>query len=135
MIYTGGCLCGALRYRAELPPVESGYCHCSLCRRSTGAPVMAFASFPTAGFTYTSGTPTFYPSSSWGRREFCNQCGAQIAYRDNGAAQTVDVNLGTLDDIAAVEPTHHIYTSDGVAWLTIKDRLPRYPHDREESGE
>ncbi|TQV70727.1 GFA family protein [Exilibacterium tricleocarpae] len=127
MNYKGGCLCGALRYQAERVPVTTGYCHCSLCRRSTGAPVVAFASFPIDGFTYTRGTPSIYRSSPTGRREFCNQCGTQIAYRDLDDPETVDVNSGTLDNIEHVEPTHHIFTADGVRWLNLGDHLPRYP--------
>ncbi|WP_119460186.1 GFA family protein [Rhodospirillaceae bacterium SYSU D60014] len=40
----GGCLCGAIRYRVSTPPLQAGYCHCRLCQRSTGAPVLSWAS-------------------------------------------------------------------------------------------
>ena len=46
----GGCLCGALRYRLDAAPLDIGYCHCSMCRRSTGAPVLAWACIPAAAF-------------------------------------------------------------------------------------
>ena len=40
--HTGGCLCGAIRYRITGAPVEALYCHCRMCRRAHGAPVVAW---------------------------------------------------------------------------------------------
>lgn len=126
MTYKGGCLCEAIRYRAERDPVETGYCHCYLCRRSTGGIVAAYASFPVESFQYTSGEPSIFPSSTHGHREFCNQCGTQIAYRRSENAETIDVNSSSLDDLSTVKPQHHIYTGSSVPWLQINDDLPRY---------
>jgi hypothetical protein len=125
----GGCLCGALRYRVDAEPLDTGYCHCTMCRRSTGAPVLAWASVPAAAFAYTEGQPTVYLSSSWGQREFCAGCGAQICYRDQGSAETpktVEINSGCLDDPAAAPPRHHIYDADRIPWFETADALPRY---------
>ncbi len=122
----GGCLCGSLRYRVGAEPLDAGYCHCSLCRRSTGAPVLAWASIPVASFAYTKGRPAIYLSSSWGQREFCASCGAQICYRDQGAAETVEINVGGLDAPASSPPQHHIFTGDRIPWFETADDLPRY---------
>jgi hypothetical protein len=124
----GGCLCGALRYRVSADPVDTGYCHCSLCRRSTGAPVLAFASFPVDSFTYVDAEPAIYNSSGRGHREFCSTCGTQICYRDSGAAVTVDVNVGSLDDPQAHPPRCHIHASDRILWFDSADDLPRHEH-------
>jgi len=126
MIFSGGCLCGALRYESKQDAVETGYCHCLICRKSTSAPLVAFASFPIDCFLYTKGVPSIYLSSSTGMREFCGQCGTQICHRAIDAPETVDVNSGTLDDISLVPPKFHIYTKDSVPWLEINDELPRY---------
>lgn len=131
MEYSGGCFCGELRFRPDVEPVETGYCHCSICRRTTGAPFLAFASFPVESFTYTKGEPKIFESSSKGRREFCSICGTQISFRESGAAKTLDVNSGALDEINAVAPDHHIYTSNQVEWLEIDDQFPRYENERE----
>jgi hypothetical protein len=129
MIFTGGCYCGAIRYRSELNPVETAYCHCSICRRTTGAPLLAFASFPTDGFTYTKGTPAIFNSSSHGQREFCSTCGTQICFRTTETADMVDVSSGSLDELDSVAPTHHIYVADQVSWLKLADQLPRHDED------
>ena len=122
----GGCLCGALRYRVDADPLDTGYCHCTLCQRSTGAPVLAWASIPVASFIYTKGQPAIYRSSPWGQREFCAGCGAQICYRDQKGAETVEINLGCLDTPASISPKHHIFTGDRIPWFETADDLPRY---------
>ena len=122
----GGCLCGAIRYRVSTPPLQAGYCHCRLCQRSTGAPVLPWASVPLDGFAYTRGTPVDYRSSAWGMRQFCGGCGAQILYRDAGSPTEISINLTTLDDPAAIVPDHHIWTSSRIRWFEVADDLPRY---------
>jgi hypothetical protein len=125
-MYEGGCLCGALRFVAEVRPVATGYCHCTLCRRSTGAPVLGWASFPVEKFSYSKGRATRYASSDWGHREFCNLCGTQICYRQTDGATTVDVNVGCMDDPSEFPPKHHIYAKDRISWFETADDLPRH---------
>ena len=43
----------------------------------------------------------------------------------------MEVNSGALDEINAVVPEHHIYTSSRVKWLELDDQLPRYENERE----
>ena len=38
----GGCLCGGVRYRISAEPHHASYCHCRMCQRSAGAPVVAW---------------------------------------------------------------------------------------------
>src|SRR5262245_36008069 len=63
---TGGCLCGAIRYETDVAPIDTGYCHCRMCQRASGAPVLAWASFPIDAFRYTAGAPQAYVSSAIG---------------------------------------------------------------------
>jgi hypothetical protein len=127
--FTGGCLCGKLRYAARCEPTDSGYCHCRLCQRSSGAPVLAWASFPTGCFEYLEGSPALYRSSPHGQREFCAVCGTQIAYREIGGS-TLEINLASLDDPASIEPRLHIFTASRIPWFDTADALPRYPDGR-----
>jgi len=121
----GGCLCQSLRYVARVEPIDAGYCHCRTCQRSSGAPVLAWASFPADSFGYTQGSPTSYRSSPRARREFCEKCGTQIAFREDGSA-SVDVNIGSLDSPEAVTPEYHIWTESRICWFDTRDSLPRY---------
>ncbi len=126
-MYDGGCLCGALRFSVKVRPINSGYCHCTLCQRSTGAPVLAWAMFSVDAFTYTKGRATHYQSSSWGHREFCNQCGTQIGFRETDAATTIEVNVGCMDNPSEFPPEYHIYANDRSSWFDTADDLPRHP--------
>lgn len=126
-MHSGGCFCGALRYACDADPVEQGYCHCSICRRTTGGTLVAFASFPVAHFRYLQGHPAVFQSSARGQREFCSRCGTQIAFRGSHAPATVDVNIGSLDDPTRVPPQFHIFDQDRLSWLQISDSLPRHP--------
>lgn len=121
----GGCHCGALRYRLT-KAADSGYCHCRICQRTTGAPVLAWMHIPAGGFALTKGTPNVYKSSSWGERLFCGTCGAQLLYRDSDTPEVVDINVGCLDDPGAAAPACHIFTKDRIAWFDTADNLPRH---------
>ena len=127
MEHWGGCACGDLRFRATADPVDTGFCHCRICQRTTGAPVLAYVSFPVAAFTYTAGTPARYASSALGHREFCSRCGTQIAFRQAVGAVTVDVNAGAMDEPGRYPPARHIWCESAIAWLALADALPRHP--------
>jgi hypothetical protein len=126
--FSGGCMCGSLRYAAR-DRIDAGYCHCRMCQRSSGAPVLAWVSFPAQAFAYESGSPAVYRSSDHGQREFCPSCGTQVAFRDTLRKTNVDVNIGSLDHPDAVEPQYHIWIGSRVAWFDTADDLPRYPDD------
>lgn len=124
--HDGGCACGQLRFRSLAPPLDTGYCHCRICQRTTGAPVLAYVSFPVTAFAYTAGTPRHYASSTIGDREFCSHCGTQIAFRRRSDAVTVDVNVGAMDDPAAYPPRRHIWCDSAIPWLDLGGALPRF---------
>ena len=126
MTYGGGCACGALRFECTSAPLESGYCHCWTCQKTSAAPVLAFVSFAIADFNYVSGEPSIFRSSEHGRREYCRECGTQIAYRDAHGAQSIEVNSCSLDEPAGVIPSYHIWYRSRVPWFSIDDLLPRY---------
>jgi len=124
--YPGGCLCGALRYRACGEVIDVGYCHCRICQRSSGAPVLAWASFRSEGFSYTKGSPAIYRSSEQASREFCSVCGTQIVFREDGKSRA-DVNVASLDRPQQLMPRYHIWTESRIDWFETADELPRYP--------
>ncbi|MCC7414431.1 MAG: GFA family protein [Gammaproteobacteria bacterium] len=122
----GGCHCRAVRFAVSAAPLDSGYCHCDICRRTTGAPVLAWASFPRQAFRYVASRPTVYRSSPWGERHFCPRCGAQTAFCSDRAGDTIDVNVGCLDEPRCCAPRRHEFTAERLEWLHIEDSLPRH---------
>lgn len=127
---TGGCACGAVRYRLDAPPFDAGYCHCDLCRRASGAPLLAFASVPADAFVLVSGTPGKWQSTSFGERWFCRDCGTQLAMRVDHQPDTVDFTLGSLDHPELVSPGFHIFFASRPCWFDVRDELPRHPRFR-----
>ena len=124
---TGGCLCGAVRFRIEEPPDWISYCHCRDCRKATGAPLVAFVGAATVALRFEGEVePTHYGSSPEVRRSFCPRCGSPIAYEDAGLPGMTFVLLGTLDRPEAFPPRHHAFESQRLPWLRIDDDLPRH---------
>ena len=132
-VLTGGCLCGALRYSLSETPGDAGYCHCRMCQRASGAPLMAFGTVPLTAITWEEGTPSRYRSSDLAERWFCDRCGTSVAIHADYQPDTVDIALMTLDDTDAVPPGFHIWTASRVPWFDTADHLPRYAGFRPET--
>jgi hypothetical protein len=130
----GGCLCGAVRYRLHAEPFDPGYCHCRLCRRASGAPVLVFASVPRVAFELVCGTPRRYRSSSFGERSFCGDCGTQLYMEVDHDPETVDVTVASLDDPDATPPEFHIWHASRIGWFETRDDLPRFHAARPKQG-
>jgi hypothetical protein len=127
MELTGGCLCGAVRFRIRSEPLVAYYCHCSRCQKRSGAPVSAAATFPADMFDFTKGEPKIIDSDSPGLvRQLCGSCGSILGLRPREHPTLQSVRLGCLDDPSCVQPTLHIHTSSQVPWLKITDDLPCY---------
>ena len=122
----GGCFCGAVRYRLEGPPLVADYCHCRMCQRAAGAPVVAWGTWPADRFVWLRGEPATFASSARGERSFCRTCGTSLTFVDPGDVGQVDVALATLDEPAAFPPTRHIWTASRMPWLEVADSLPRH---------
>ncbi|WP_089341295.1 GFA family protein [Burkholderia singularis] len=121
---TGGCACGAIRYRITVEPASAGFCHCRLCQRTTGAAVLAWASVPIGAFEYVKGEPRVYASSTWAGRRFCVQCGTQLEYRRSNAPETVEFNYATLDDPSRIRPGAHTWYANRVPGVDVAGSLP-----------
>lgn len=125
---TGGCLCGAVRYEATVPPTNVSYCHCRMCQRWSGSAIVVAAKFPQDAFTITQGQPEFYKSSDIGERGFCTRCGTPLIFRYVGM-DAIYVSVGTLDHPEDAPPTLHMGIESQVPWLSIEDDLPRHHTD------
>jgi hypothetical protein len=125
----GGCLCGGVRYAIDaLEGDVVDYCHCSQCRKASGAPVSAWIQVAPQRFEVTRGEARSYPSSARGTRWFCGDCGGAL-YMTDPQARSVGVTLGSLDEPGRLKPTVHGWISARVPWLEITDDLPRHDAD------
>jgi hypothetical protein len=119
---TGGCQCGAVRYRVTGSLGESGICHCRMCQRAAGN---VFAALVTATGVVTQGTPGRWASSNVAERGFCATCGTPLFFRDfDRPEDEFELMIGTLDNPDIAPPDHHVGIESKVAWLKMEDGLP-----------
>ncbi|HZX77184.1 GFA family protein [Lysobacter sp.] len=124
--FEGGCLCGAVRYRASAAPLRGVICHCAMCRRHSGAPALAFVHFPADAFEWLTAPPTWYRSSPFAERGFCPTCGSTLGMREQVLADRVQVCVGSLDQPERIRIDDHVWTRSRIPWFEIGDHLPRF---------
>ena len=124
--FEGGCLCGAVRWRATAAPVRGVICHCPMCRRHSGAPALSFVHFPANQFTWLRGQPQLYQSSASAQRGFCATCGSTLSMHEEVLADRMLIAVGSLDEPERVRIEDHVWTKDQISWFRIDDGLPRF---------
>lgn len=128
---TGGCQCGAIRYRLTGEPVYTALCHCSDCRKSAGAPMVHWTAFPASAFALTQGELRDYLSSELGTRSFCPTCGTGVKYvNETNLPGLIDIQGATLDDPDALPPQIHVQAAERLSFMEQAHALPsfeRYP--------
>lgn len=126
----GGCFCGAVRYEAEGDPWHETVCHCLICRRTTGAPIVAWFTVRTGDFRIVAGEPVRFRSSTAATRTFCGACGTALAFQADDHPAEIDVTTGSLDDPERMPPKSHTWRASGLSWVKSADGLPSYPAKR-----
>lgn len=108
-----------------MAPQVITYCHCDDCKRSTGAPVAAFAGFAENDLTFTPALSSWASTADGVKRWFCPDCGSPLAARYDYLPGQIYVGLGLLDQAQALEPQGHAHAGNAYKWLHISDDLPR----------
>ena len=124
---TGGCLCGRIRYEAQVF-LKNGYiCHCRICQKSSGQPAEIAVLIKAGTLKYLNGEPKYYVSSPGGKRGFCCECGSRIVWQaiipEDDWSTNVDV--GSPDNPAEARMTCHIYADSQLPWYRICEDLPK----------
>ena len=122
---TGGCLCGAVRWSSRISPKAVHYCHCSICRRWSGAPFATLAWFWRAGVNWT-GEPALFRSSPIAVRSHCATCGTPLALSYD-ARDDIVLSVGTFDTPESVVPAYHYGVESRLGWVDIGRGLPSKP--------
>lgn len=100
---TGGCQCGAVRYRSTAILDNAHICHCRMCQKAVGNFFAALVGAPNDALMWTRGTPATFASSDLAERGFCADCGTPLFYRSIGGART-GLTIGSLDDPTLAPP-------------------------------
>ena len=122
--YTGGCQCGAIRFRvASLD--RASVCHCRMCQKATGGIAGVFVTV--AAFEVTRGALKHFRSSNKVRRGFCGACGTPLTFEID-STQTggggIDISISAFDRAAEIAPVIQMASDARLPWV---DSLPDLP--------
>jgi len=99
MTNEGGCLCGAVRFKAHGQPINVRVCHCRRCQLATGSPFFARALFDQKSLTVEGETGRYASSAA----------------------------LALFDDRNTFAPTEHMWVNEKLDWVKLDDGLRQYP--------
>jgi len=122
----GGCLCRSVSWQVARPLARMSHCHCSMCRKSHGAPFATYVAADARGFAWRAGEEHIvrYRSSPQSERCFCGRCGSVLPELVDG---TASMPAGGLDDDPGTRPCAHIFTASKAPWYVLPDDgLPRF---------
>ena len=131
--YTGGCLCGALRYEAVGEPTGMGHCYCTDCQKASGSGFIPFMGFATGAVTFTGATRQFVSKSARGgdaTRNSCPVCASLVFGGVIGKSPSYTIYAGSLDDPSVFKPKIAIFAGTRPPWaiipegVTVFDRMP-----------
>lgn len=120
---TGGCQCGAVRYRITGQVGNASICHCRMCQKAHGAPIVGWMNVPDGQLEWTRGEPATFRSSSKAVRRFCAACGTPLAIRDDEETAT-DVATATLDKPERMPPLRQYGVEGKMSWFDTAHTLP-----------
>ena len=122
-MYTGGCLCGAVRFTVERTHLGAVNCYCGMCRRALGNLFGTWVILKRKDLRFLTREPDWFQSSDRVRRGFCKTCGSPVVYRS--VDKDFDaVWIGTLDEVTAYKPRAHYHTENKIPWVDIHSDLP-----------
>ncbi len=125
-MFTGGCLCGAVRYRAEGQPEMQGLCHCRNCQRISGGGHVGFLCFPSEAITIEGETRAYSRPGGSGlmaTRLFCPICASALFGLSEVMPGKTNIYAGSLDDPAQFSPQIAIFTGSRRSWDDGSRRL------------
>lgn len=120
---TGGCQCGAVRYRLKADPLALYVCHCLHCQKQSSSAFGMSMWVHRAAMEVTKGTLSFWSTrGDSGAKKvcaFCGNCGSRIYHAAGGDPEILSVKAGSLDDSSVLRPTCHLWTKRAQSWLKV----------------
>ncbi|MGR9089243.1 MAG: GFA family protein [Gammaproteobacteria bacterium] len=128
---SGGCLCGAVRYRCRGEPQSMGLCQCERCQRQSGSAFLiavvyarddvVFAGAPLRVFT------SHAEDGATLHRHFCATCGSAVMITLDRYPAIRSIMGGTVDDKSRLKPVFSLWCSSAQPWLTLPDTIEQFP--------
>lgn len=123
-ILTGSCACQATTYTTTTPPTTLTNCHCTTCRKQSGAPYQTWAQFPLSSVRFTHGAEALRSrrASNVATRTACARCGSSVSMRYDFNPGMMGIAAGTIDQSAEVpRPARHIYLREKAGWFEVPE--------------
>ncbi|MDA0791137.1 MAG: GFA family protein [Proteobacteria bacterium] len=121
---TGSCFCESIQFELKGDDYPVANCHCTMCRRTSGAPFVTWLLVPKDDFRVTAGRPKVLKSSDHGTRTFCGDCGTPITCISSRHPERVDITLGSLTHPEQLTPTGDYYEDTRLPWVRPLDGQP-----------
>jgi hypothetical protein len=128
MAISGGCLCGAVRYRIEAEPIAARTCWCRVCQFIGARSATVNVAFPSEAFDIEGTLSDFASEADSGNvmhRRFCPKCGTHVFAQSEVRPHLMSVRAGTLDEPEIGKPSLTIWTAQAPSWAPIDPRIPQ----------
>lgn len=133
--FTGGCVCGGIRYECTAQPADilMFKCHCRDCQHVSGGPYSPVAYVPAATLRIVRGVLQHHetPSAAHGvhQRGFCPGCGSRVTGGEGPGFTGIGVTASSLDDPSWFRPQMEIWICDAQPWDPLDPALPHFAQD------
>lgn len=125
----GSCLCGAVKFEITPPSTMFKYCHCTRCRKATGAAHAANIFIPAAQFRWLTGETLLrhfdLPGAKRFAVNFCSQCGTRMPHKVTGTENML-IPAGVLDAAPDLRPDSNIFWGSKAEWYVETPELPKH---------
>jgi hypothetical protein len=126
--FTGGCVCGAVRYECTSRPIAMLNCHCRDCQQVAGGAYTPVVYVPRKAFRLIKGALRYYctPSARGGenKRGFCPDCGSRLTGAES--ERGIGITASSLDDPSWFKPKMHLWVCDAQPWDVLDPNLPKF---------
>lgn len=131
--FTGGCLCGAIRYEVAVEPLVAIRCHCRDCQYVSGGEPAAVVIVPSTSVRMIRGNarPFWKQADSGVRvyRSFCSECGTPLFAGNERHPEVMAIKIGSLDEPGLYRPSGHIWTESAQTWHHIDPSEPAFSNN------
>lgn len=132
--FTGGCVCGAVRYECSAAPadIQMFKCHCRDCQHITGGGHTPVVYVPASTFKLTRGKLSYFKTDSEmmgphsHQRGFCAECGSRLTGGEGPGMTGIGMTAGSLDDPSGFKPAVEIWMSDAQPWDFVDPTMPKF---------
>ena len=128
--FSGGCLCGAVRYESAAPPFLCAHCHCVDCRKTSGTGHGTHVVVASNAVTVKGALKAYSRPADSGNiimRKFCADCGSPVLSINSSVQDMTFIRASSLDDPEVVKPAMVVYASRAVSWDMVDPSLPSFP--------